>query len=352
MSYPWMLVRGASANPSSLKFSALMNKQNLIENEIFKIEKSELPILSSYSDDLVLLQDPFHFEYTKQKTIQYKGPFEPDGVKLKYWCRFNHIARQMRDLSFTNNLTYPIGHPKLCAGPDDGVKGGTIVSKINWDADRLDYFHVKNPEDNYLGVSEQTTGFSMYLDFMVEGDTIQQHNGEDPNVWFHVGDSSATTGVIVRVGVNRELKFFVRDADTTYNFISANNKITPGIFHKACLKYNPTGNVLSMKIDNVAQTDSANETPDFPEGHTNHIYLGIGTNQNSGKLVGRYRDVRWYRDLLFTTDNETNIWNNGRSISPIPFGSLAVAGYSRFHDTTYGIGYDSTGYDSTGFDTA
>lgn len=352
MSYPWMLVRGASANPSSLKFSALMNKQNLIENEVFEIDRTEIPILSTYDEDLVLIQDPFHWQYTKQNTIKYKGPFEPDGVNLKLWLRFNHIAREMKDSSFSNsnNPIFCHGNPKLCAGPNDGVRGGTIVTRINTGS-TTDYFNATNPSEQLIGVAEQTTGFSIYYEFMLEGEPTQD-NGEDPTLWFHVEDSNGDNGVMLKVGQNRELKFFVRDNATTRNFISANNKITSGIFHTVCLTYNPTGNVLGMKIDNQTQTDSANETPTFPSGHEDSVFFGIGSNTSAGKFTGRLMDARWYRNMIFTSDQMTNIWNNKRSISPIPYGELAVAGYSRFHDTTYGIGYDSTGYDSTGYDTA
>ena len=319
MSYPWMTVRGASANPSSLKFAALMNKQNLIENEIFKPDRVDLPILSCHTDDLVLLQDPFSFQKLKPKTIRYTAPFEPDGVTLRLWIRFNHLATAMKDSSFSNvqqGFTNPIivnGSPKLCAGPDDGIKGGTIVTRINHNPDVLDYYNCLNPDEQLIGVSEQTQGFTLYFEFMLEGDPVQD-NGEDPTLWFHVDDSNGDYGTMLKVGVNRELKFFVRDSATTYNFISANNKITSGVFHTAIVKYNPTGNVLSMKIDDELQSDSASESPTFPSGHENGVFMGIGSNVNAGRFVGRFKDARWYRNLISNDDHDTNIWNNKRSI--------------------------------------
>jgi len=346
MSATWMLVRGAAPNPSSLKFQALMNKQSIAENELFKPERQRPSIISAHTEDTVLLQDPFFFTKLKPKTIHYKGPFEPDGVLLKYWCRFNHIARKIKDYSFSQNYTYPVGNPKLCEGPDDGVKGGTIVTKINSNPDILDYFYVKDTAK--MRVTGNTTGFSMYFKFLVE--KLSFHNGESPALWFKVDDSSGNNGVIVRIDANdATLKWFVRRSSTTRNFISATNSITEKQWYTACLTYT-NSNVMAMRINNIPQTDSANETPTFPSSHSLDTFIGIGTSQNSGKARIRIADARWY-NLVFSSDHMDNIWNNARSISPIEYGSLAVAGYSRFNDTVDSGGFDSTGFDSTGYDT-
>lgn len=352
MSYTWMLVRGGSANPSSLKFQALMNKQSIAENEVFKPERQQPNIISVHMEDSVLLQDPFFFTKLKQKTIKFYGPWEPDGVLLKYWCKFNHIARQIKDHSFSGNYTYPVGNPKLCAGPDDGIKGGTILTRINSNPDIIDYFYT--PDAPGIRVSEATNGFSIYLEFVAE--SLAKHGSRDPSIMFKVDDSTPNNGVLVRIRADDEsnagaFNFIVLKSGTQYSFETPANAITLGQLYRCCLTYNPTGNIQTMRINNIPQTDASSSTVSFPAAHRLDLFHGIRNSQNSGRFVGRLRDSRWYNFVL-TSGQQDNIWNNGRSISPIEFGSLAVAGYSRFNDTPDPTaGYDSTGYDSTGYDT-
>ncbi|WP_411753293.1 LamG-like jellyroll fold domain-containing protein [Serratia sp. (in: enterobacteria)] len=327
MSYNWALIRGGSANPSSLKYTALMNKQTLAENELFKPERQEPQIISTHTEDLVLIQDPFMFTKLKPVTLIYKGPFEPDGVHLKLWCKFNHIAKEMRDMAFSVNLEdYPYlpglvlkphGNPKLCEGPDfDGIKGGSIVTKINSNPNIIDYYTISNPASMNFGIQPSFdlnhVGISIFFRFMLEGEPVQD-NGVDPTLWYHA-EELTTFGSMIRIGTNRELKFFIKKSGSTFNFISPNNAVVPNVWTTACLTYKFSDNAMTMTINNVPQTDSADETPTFDHVDNNVV---IGASQypfNAGRFVGRLDDVRWYSNLIFNRDHETNIWNNGRSI--------------------------------------
>jgi hypothetical protein len=378
MSFNWLLVRGAGADPGALKFSALMNKQSIAENEIFSPEKRDPDILASHTDDLVLVRDPFDFQKLNTVTNKFYGPMEPDGVNLSYWCRFNHIAGHMTDLSLSQNSTIPYGNPKLIRGPDDGVKGGVIMSAVNMlGSPVMDYYQVF--DNDRMRVSSLTTGFSVYVAFAIENEysggaivytsrgikplgikvpgikvstyAAGTPSGESATVAFKVDDSGATAGWWLKVGQSGELKFFVRRASVTYNFISAINKIKKGQLYEVCLTYTIAGNVLTMRINNEVQTDSANETPTFPTAHSNDLWICVGVNQNTELMEGIMKDLRFYRNFIFTSLQQDNIWANKRSISPIAFGQIAVAGHTFFNENIYGGGFDSTGFDSTGYDT-
>jgi len=374
LSYNWQIVRAGAANPGSQKFVALMNKQTLAENEIFEPETPQPKIVSRTSEDLVLLQDPFSFKQLKFKNnLHYYGPNEPDGVYLKYWCRFHHIARKMHDHSFTKNYTYPMGRPILCEGPSDGVKGGTIVTRINYDLAHLDYFYTTSTSS--LQVANMGSGFSIYLDFMMEevgtsnlplihefGIKPQgfkplgiKLSGEDPSpiaphksmLTMKIDDSS--NGYAVRVGLNGELQFFVRRTGTTRDIISPNNKITPYTWNSVCLTYT-SADVLGMRINNEPQVDSGSDTFTFPSGHSTRMFHGIGINQNTDRAAMRWRDSRRYIDKIFTSTEMDNIWNNKRSISPTAYGHLSVAGVAHFNANPMTAGYTDIGYTGTGYD--
>jgi len=342
-----MLIRGGSSNPSSLKFAALMNKQNIAENEIFKPERSEPRILSRAADELVLVQDPLSFQQLRYiNNLNYFGPFEPDGVKLKYWCKFNNISSDVFDHSFSKNHSIPVGNPKLCKGPSDGVKGGTIVTRINSDPTSIDYFYTRDADD--IRVSDITvTGFSEYIEFMIESIPA----GLNSMVQFKVDDEDGLNGVMLKVGPNGELKWFVRKAGVTRNFISANNKITVGRWNAICLTYTLSGNIMAMRINNEVQVDSANETPVFPLDHDTSLFHGIGADQTDERFVGRLKDSRWYDSFVFSSTQMDNIWNNKRSISPTAYGHLSVAGPAHFNSNVYTGSYDVIAYDGTGFET-
>jgi hypothetical protein len=348
MSYNWLLVRGASADPLSLRFAALQNKQSIAENEIFKPERANPKILSKYTEDQVLVQDPLSFSQLRYgQNIHYQGPFEPDGVNLKCWHRFNHIAKKMHDHSFSGNYTYPIGNPQLCVGPTDGVKGGTIVTKINSNPNSIDYFYT--PDAPGIRVSGMTTGFSVYTNFMIN--SIASSGGVDSTIHFKVDNSGGTDGWMLKVGPAGDLVWAVRRASTTRYFISSANKITTDRFIAVCLTYTASTNAMTMRIDNEVQTNTGSISIGFPTAHRLDLFHGIRTNQNSGKMIGRLSDFRWYNDMIFTSAQMDNIWNNKRSISPIQYGHLSVAGFAKFNANVYTAAYDATAFDSTGFAT-
>lgn len=349
MSFNWLLVRGASADPLSLKFAALQNKQSIAENEIFKPERARPKIISKYTEDLVLVQDAFSFRQLKYiANLHYFGPFEPDGVNLKYWCRFNHVAKRIRDSSFTNNWTFPVGNPKLCAGPSDGVKGGTIVTKINSDpnSNTIDYFYTTN--DISLRFAGMGSGFSIFMWIMPE---VIGPNGNDMMLRMKMDDSGAVGGYMIKIGADGSLKFIVRRTSVTRNFISPPNKLTQKQYYLICLTYDLTTHAMGMRINNETQVDSADESPTFPTGHSLDMFHGIGVNQVNERFSGRLVDSRTYNDKIFTANEMDNLWGNKRSISPIGYGNLSVAGSARFNSNAYTGGYDVLGYDSTGFAT-
>ena len=344
MSYNWQLVRGASNDPLSLRLTAMANKQSIAENEIFKPERARPKIISRYTEDLVLVQDPFSFKQLRYiANLHYFGPFEPDGIKLKYWCRFNHLATHMHDHSFSNNYTVPVGKPRLCAGPSDGVKGGTIVTRINSDPNIIDYFYT--PDSAKLQIANMGTGFSIYLWFLIE-----EFGSEDAIIRMKIDDVAGNNGHMIKVAPDGRLKFFVKRAGTTRNFISAANKITTGQFYSACLTYNMSTNGMVMRLNNEVQTDSLDESPSFPAGHSVDMFHGIGINQLNEKMIGRLADSRLYNDMIFTNGQMDNIWNNKRSISPIQYGHLSVAGVAKFNSNTFTAPFDTTGFDSTGYE--
>ena len=325
MSYSWLTVRGGSMNPSSLKFAALMNKQNIAENELFKPEQLRPKAIAVNTDDTVLLQDPFMFTKLRTVTQRYGAHWEPDGVYLKLWLRFNHIARYLKDESFTfrpfepgvSNPVIMHGNPKLCKGPDDGVKGGRIVTEFNSDPNHLDYVEVLNPDEGLVGMQEATVGFSQYVDFMLKGEPVQD-NGQDPTIWFHVDDVNGDNGTCIRIGTARQFIVATRRGGATQVCKKTpDNVIQSNVWNRACIKYDFNGSVIGIKVNNIPYTLVNATNQSFPSSHENSVFIGVGQNLN-GRFPGRIADVRWYRDLIFWTEHETNIWNNYRSICAAP----------------------------------
>lgn len=310
MSFPWMLVRGASSNPSSLKFAALMNKQSIAENELFKPDKQQPGIISAHIEDLILLQDPFFFKKLATKTNKYFGPWEPDGVLLKYWCRFNHLTRKMHDHSFSKNYTYPHGSPKLCEGPDDGVKGGRIITKLNSnnDVDNPDYF--STPDHSSIRVSTATNGFSIYLEFIV--DDMGSVEGEfDPTLQYKFDDSNNRRCIRFSPDLGR-LHFHVREGGVNTNFYTPTNTIYKGGHYKCWFRYNPTTDIARVTVNNIAMTDVADGDPSTGNATTDLLH-GKRGSEDGGYPFVRFIDSRWY-NFEVLDDHIQNMWNNGRSI--------------------------------------
>ena len=324
MSIPWQIIRGAHIDPSAIKFTDLQNKQNMFENQLFSPPTAQLKIISADTHDRLAYYDNLFFGKVKYKNSQYFMPYEPDGNILRLWLRYNHLGREIRDFSnwcndFAVSVVLCHGAPRLCRGPDDGIKGGRVVTRFNAGVDN-DYLEVLNPEESNIGVQSQTLGFSMYHEFMAEGDLSQQQD-VDQTIWAHTDDPGGDYGSLVQIGADGRFKFFIRDNGVNYNFITAPNKITPGHYYSSCLTYNPTGNVLTMRLNNVTQTDVINETPEFPDPIDNSVYIsssGVDIDDASvGKFIGRIADTRWYRHLIFNGDHQDNIWNNKRSICAV-----------------------------------
>ena len=306
MSWSWALVRGSSVNPTSLKFAALLNKQNTAENELFTPESNKPNILSVNTDDLVLLQDPFHFQKLTSKTTHFRGPFEPDGVILKYWCMFDHIARKMKDHSFSGNFTYPVGEPQLCEGPDDGIKGGNIITKIN-NGHQGDYFYTPSTSDLLSSVSN---GFSIYLAFIP--DSVDSADGEyDATLHYKYDDSNNLRSITLKP--DGRIIFWVKKSGTNYVYESPANTINAKNLYRCCFTFNPSDNSEQMRINNSIPTDSGNSTVTSSSGTTDMVHGRRGAI-DGGYFQGRIIDSRFYKGKVFESGHMDNIWYNGRSI--------------------------------------
>lgn len=282
-----------------------MNKQSIAENEVFKPERQRPSIISAHTEDTVMIQDPFFFRKLKQKTIKYYAPWEPDGVLLKYWCRFNHLAKKLKDESFSENYTFPHGSPKLCAGPDDGVKGGRIVTRINSNPNVLDWF--STPDHTSIRTSSASNGFSLYLEFIAES---LANDGQDSTLQYKFDDSNNLR--VIRLRPDGTITFLVKKAGTTTDFASPVNAITVNTLHKCWFTFNPSGNVISVRVNNVPQSDTGNLGITEENGTTELIHGKRGSATN-GRFVGRLLDSRMY-NFVVNGDHMNNIWNNARSI--------------------------------------
>ena len=77
-----------------------------------------------------------------------------------------------------------------------------------------------------------------------------------------------------------------------------------------------------------------------------------GDQQKFYKFKGGIQNFHIYRELLLGDIDLRFLFSNKLSISPIPFGKVAKAGYTLLLPTAQGdAGYDPTGFDSIGFDT-
>ncbi|HJX79142.1 LamG-like jellyroll fold domain-containing protein [Glutamicibacter sp.] len=312
-----------------------MNKQNIAENELFKPDQFTPKSISANTEDTVLVQDPFFFTKLKPKTIHYKAPFEPDGKYLRLWMRFNHLGKTLKDEAFmfggsgevVNNI-YIYGSPKLCEGPDDGVKGGRVVTQLNSDPDVLDYYSCSNPDEQNVGIMDISDfglkGYSMYVDFMLEGAPVAD-NGQDPTIWFHVDDVNGDFGTCLRIGTTRELIVDTKVSGTHHCKAATTTPIQSNVWYRACVNYLLSGAVTSMRINNIPQTLVNSTNQSFPDSHENSVFVGVGQDL-TGRFVGRIADIRWYRDLVFWTQHMDNIWNNHRSICATPITSFTVDG--------------------------
>lgn len=329
-----MLIRGASANPSSLKYAALMNKQSIAENEVFKPDTSQPSIISTHTEDTILLQDPFFFRKLQFKNQKFYAPWEPDGVLLKYWCKFNHIARQMRDHSFSGNYTYPHGSPKLCEGPDDGTKGGRIISKINSNINIVDYY--STPDNTNIRTSTASNGFSIYLEFIAE-QTESPDGGLDTTLQYKYDDSNNSRVIAIRPA--GELAFFVRKGGSDFSFCTPANAITPNTLYKCWFAYHPTGNIQVMRINNVPPSDASSPGFTLPTGTTEMIHGKRGSS-NNGRFKGKLIDSRMYNFFVENAMMDA-IWNNGRSICAAP--AINLDGVNNNID----LGVDTTNWSKT-----
>lgn len=332
-----MVVRGGSANPSSLKFQSLMNKQSIAENEVFKPERQRPSIISTHTEDTIMIQDPFFFTKLKTKTQKYYAPWEPDGVLLKYWCRFNHMAKRLHDHSFSKNYTYPHGKPKLCLGPDDGVKGGRIITKMNQDNDMTNPDWFSTPDHSSIRVSTATNGFSIYLEFYV--DSLGSVDGNfDPTLQYKFDDSNNRRCIRFDPDDGR-LHFHVREGGVDTNFYTPNNTIIPKALYKCWFRYNPTSNTATVTVNNIAQSNGGGGNPSLGDS-TTELRHGRRGSIDGGYPFVRFIDSRWY-NFIVDDDHIKNIWNNGRSICASP--AINLDGVNNHID----LGVDTTNWSKT-----
>lgn len=107
--------------------------------------------------------------------------------------------------------------------------------------------------------------------------------------------------------------------------------------------------------DDIDDPNAQLKLPNFHENFRLRIgaaYPFTDEKQFWYKWHGGIQQFRIYRDKLLTEEEITFLFDNKLSISPYPFGQIAVAGYTLILPTAQGCcGYDEVGFDSSGYDT-
>jgi len=115
------------------------------------------------------------------------------------------------------------------------------------------------------------------------------------------------------------------------------------------------GNQQEQGADDIDDPLATKQLPNHPEYFRLRIgaaYPFSGDKQTWYKYLGGIQDFKIYRDRLLTAEEIQFLFLNKLTISPIPFGQVAKAGYVLILPSATGCcGYSAEGYDSVGFDT-
>lgn len=232
--------------------------------------------------------------------------------------------------------------------------------------------YVKTPSTNYINITGDTVGFSIFARFNVHSvnnsDTIlfQKMDDTNPNygyeAWFiNVPDQQPTqiiTGNFIsenfdlsNFGGNQTNNYLDDNYDTSYNqptplpsetspttlhFIVKWNgvyykceasSISLNTWYDVWFIFDKVNLAVKMYVNNVLVTTTSTVTSKMVSGTDTSLCIGSSNNQKY-YFNGYIQDFRFWNEKLITAPQIGYQWVNKLTISNIPFNRSAVVGYS------------------------
>ena len=259
--------------------------------------------------------------------------FEPDWYKLQLWHKLNSPFSVSVDSSLHTRDGVMKGIPLPIKGPDNGLNGSVQLAT---GFDGIDDW-VDIPNDNVINMSKTLEGFTYHIKMAPCG--IELSNGQPVTIYAKKDQTNAqgwenTLISVIMPDGSINAKVFFQGKEYT---VSAPQYLDPsttefGIhrWYDHTLIFDRINKKLELLIDdqlfNSTPWDNPHLVP-YPTSDTDW-HVARSTYTNRGLFWGGLADFRYYWDLKFNYQHNTNLYNNRISITRIPKGQTATIGHS------------------------
>lgn len=343
MSSTWLPnIRKFSLDPFASRFNSLAAQLAQYDAHNTQLETTDLP--NAIHVDGGLLQ------FKEQATVISRPTsaksflsFEPDLNHLTVWFTFESWTDSVKDLSFFGNDGIISSHISIGAsnGPD---KGFGLTMAYGFDGIQQNINVLDNPtiqpvsnvgsftstsfKNTSFTIAGSSLGFSIATLIYPSTFSPVTQTGANRYIFSKVNDfNNMYTGFFDTNGV---IHFWVYSGGVNFSVMTTNS-VFPATWNWIVFTWNNSNNTASIYLNGVLQTttaDSPTEAPgilgDFAHAPTD-LFIGSSSG-GDGFLQGFMSDFRYYHEMVLQPPDVTALSTNYWSITPIPFGQVALIG--------------------------
>jgi hypothetical protein len=313
-------IRRYSGDPLAQRFKLLSEKLAQFEATALQLQTGDMKNYISITNSINQYKEQ-GFAKSKPVTTTFFLPFEPDLNKLTCWFRFDAWGKVTRDVSFQGNPGRILGQtPTAALGPDKGYgAAGTIAMNLDGSTQFIEVSDNAN-----IQLVGQVTGFSIAM--LIQPQTFAQTTSGE-NRYIAEKTDNPTNFWGLSFDTSGHIRFEIKLGGSDFSVVSTST-VTLNTWNWIVITFNTATQTTVIYKNGAVQGQSSTTVTDsdFTNVKTN-LYVGA-TGANDGFFDGWISDFRYYRELVLTGAQVTNLNTNMITTSSIAFGAVATAGAS------------------------
>jgi len=194
------------------------------------------------------------------------------------------------------------------------------------DLENQEYLQI--PDDTDLQITTLSTGFSIFIRVQILSAANQ--NGQARTVYEKIDDSTPNNASMLQVTSDGRLVFIVKRGGTTYAKQTGSGLVPPQTVYDIFCVYAVSGNTIQIFVNGIEQSlNNYTGSVTWQTTLTNHdlFIFQRGAGSNAGFLYGDLFDFKFYKELVVSSTQVINHWNNKITISNIPYGQCMITNY-------------------------
>lgn len=311
-------IRRYSGDPGSQRFQILSERLAQFEAATLQAQTGDIKNYINITRSIIQYKEQ-DIVSLKAKTTTFYLPLEPDGKLLTCWFKFEAWGKVVRDVSLTGNSGIILGQaPTAVVGPDRGL-GSSIAMSF----DGLTQFIEAN-DNTSIQFHSGSVGFSVAV-LIYPTTFTTTATGEVRYIAEKLDDTSDFWGLFIDTSGN--VHFNIKAAGIDYSIVTTST-ISLNTWTWIMLTFNWSSHTPLIYFNGTVQSTTTETVRDSDySGVRPNLYVGA-TAVNDGFFQGNFADFRYYKELVLSSTQVSNLNTNMLSVSSIAFGAVSISSYA------------------------